>query len=311
MKMFLLIINILLIFPALAQSPSLTAEQTVRRIYQDYTGGTNVPYFGDGGEKAITSVRMQKALTLNDNLTLPGNIGWLDYDPVYDCQDYGDLVLENVAITQTDADHAAAIVRFRLYKEDKEKITQTLKMVAENGRWVIDDVVSSHGSVWQAVNGENEKILTVLASLQKEQPEAFVDELFEHIADYSWPWTWVVSDTYRQAVNAFYKTTFRNGSNSDEDMQTERQFIYDNPICFGEETLFSHIDEIRTLEKNADAARIHVRFSLTNGNSEEQDLVLQKHEGKWEIMDFIRPGSGSLLKQIEAKTTDRLKQGTE
>lgn len=78
-------------------------------------------------------------------------------------------------------------------------------MVAENGRWVIDDVVSSHGSVWQAVNGENEKILTVLASLQKEQPEAFVDELFEHIADYSWPWTWVVSDTYRQAVNAFIR----------------------------------------------------------------------------------------------------------
>lgn len=233
MKMFLLIINILLIFPALAQSPSLTAEQTVRQIYQDYTGGTSVPYFGDGGEKAITSVRMQKALTLNDNLTLPGNIGWLDYDPVCDCQDYGDLVLENVAIPQTDADHATAIVRFRLYKEDKEKTTQTLKMVAENGRWVIDDVVSSHGSVWQAVNGENEKILTVLASLQKEQPEAFVDELFEHIADYSRPWTWVVSDTYRQAVNAFYKTTFRNGSNSDEDMQTERQFIYDNPICFG------------------------------------------------------------------------------
>lgn len=98
MKMFLLIINILLIFPALAQSPSLTAEQTVRQIYQDYTGGTSVPYFGDGGEKAITSVRMQKALTLNDNLTLPGNIGWLDYDPVCDCQDYGDLVLENVAI---------------------------------------------------------------------------------------------------------------------------------------------------------------------------------------------------------------------
>ncbi|EEW4356527.1 DUF3828 domain-containing protein [Escherichia albertii] len=311
MKMFLLIINILLIFPALAQSPSLTAEQTVRQIYQDYTGGTSVPYFGDGGEKAITSVRMQKALTLNDNLTLPGNIGWLDYDPVCDCQDYGDLVLENVAIPQTDADHATAIVRFRLYKEDKEKTTQTLKMVAENGRWVIDDVVSSHGSVWQAVNGENEKILTVLASLQKEQPETFVDELFEHIADYSWPWTWVVSDTYRQAVNAFYKTTFRNGSNSDEDMQTERQFIYDNPICFGEETLFSHIDEIRTLEKTADAARIHIRFSLTNGNSEEQDLVLQRREGKWEVMDFIRPGSGSLLKQIEAKTTDRLKQGTE
>lgn len=30
------------------------------------------------------------------------------------------------------------------------------------------------------------KTLTAIASLQKEQPEAFVAELFEHIADYSW-----------------------------------------------------------------------------------------------------------------------------
>ena len=170
-------------------------------------------------------------------------------------------------------------------------------MVAENGRWVIDDIVSNHGSVLQAVNSENEKTLAALASLQKEQPEAFVAELFEHIADYSWPWTWVVSDSYRQTAN-----------NPDEDMQIERQFIYDNPICFGEESLFSRVDEIRVLEKTADSARIHVRFTLTNGNNEEQELVLQRREGKWEIADFIRPNSGSLLKQIEAKTAARLKQ---
>ncbi|HFT5867306.1 TPA: 2,5-didehydrogluconate reductase DkgA [Escherichia coli] len=218
------------------------------------------------------------------------------------------LVLESVAITQTDADHADAVVRFRIFKDDKEKTTQTLKMVAENGRWVIDDIVSNHGSVLQAVNSENEKTLAALASLQKEQPEAFVAELFEHIADYSWPWTWVVSDSYRQAVNAFYKTTFKTANNPDEDMQIERQFIYDNPICFGEESLFSRVDEIRVLEKTADSARIHVRFTLTNGNNEEQELVLQRREGKWEIADFIRPNSGSLLKQIEAKTAARLKQ---
>ncbi len=47
----------------------------------------------------------------------------------------------------------------------------------------------------------------------------------------------------------------------DEDMQIERQFIYDNPICFGEESLFSRVDEIRVLEKTADSARIHVRFT--------------------------------------------------
>ena len=153
--------------------------------------------FGETGERAITSARIQQALTLNDNLTLPGNIGWLDYDPVCDCQDFGDLVLESVAITQTDADHADAVVRFRIFKDDKEKTTQTLKMVAENGRWVIDDIVSNHGSVLQAVNSENEK-RAALKKKKKEQPEAFVAELFEHIADYSWAVDVGGFDSYRQ-----------------------------------------------------------------------------------------------------------------
>ena len=308
MKIILLFLAFFASFTTQAQSSSLTVEQTVRQIYQNYKSDASAPYFGETGEQEITSARIQKALTLNDNLTLPGNIGWLDYDPICDCQDFGDLVLESVVVTQTDIVQADAVVRFRTFDDDKEKTTQTLKMVAENGRWVIDDVISNHGSVWQAVNSENEKILATLASLQKEEPEAFVAELFKHIADYSWPWTWVVSDTYRQAVNEFYKTTFNKNGNFDQEMQIERQFIYDNPICFGEESLFARVDEIRVQEKTADSARIHVRIALNNGNSEEQDLVLHRREGKWEIADFIRPGSGSLLKQIETKTAARLTQ---
>lgn len=157
-QILLLFLAVFASFTTQAQSPSLTAEQTVRLIYQNYKSDASAPYFGATGEQAITSERIQKVLTLNDNLTLPGNIGWLDYDPICDCQDFGDLVLESVAITQIDADHADAVVRFRAFKDDKEKTTQTLKMVAENDRWVIDDIASNHGSVWQAVNSENEKI---------------------------------------------------------------------------------------------------------------------------------------------------------
>lgn len=71
---------------------------------------------------------------------------------------------------------------------------------------------------------------------------------------------------------------------------------------------FHALMKFESSEKTADSARIHVRFTLTNGNNEEQELVLQRREGKWEIADFIRPNSGSLLKQIEAKTAARLKQ---
>ena len=109
MKIILLFLAALASFTVHAQPPSQTVEQTVRHIYQNYKSDATAPYFGETGERAITSARIQQALTLNDNLTLPGNIGWLDYDPVCDCQDFGDLVLESVAITQTDADHADAI----------------------------------------------------------------------------------------------------------------------------------------------------------------------------------------------------------
>lgn len=311
MKRWLLWPAVILSFYAQAQSPTLTAEQAVREIYAKYKGIAREPYFGETGEQALTSLRMQESIALNNNLTLPGNIGSLDYDPICDCQDYGELVLENIVITQTDASHADAVVHFRLFKDDKEKIMQTLKMVAEKGHWVIDDIISQHGSLWLSINNDNEKTLAALAALQKNKPEEFVGELFKHIADYDWPWTWVVSDAYRQGIMAFYKTTFQAGSITDDDMQTERQFIFDNPICFGDEALFSRVDEISVLEETANNARIHVRIALTNGSSEEQDLLLQRREGKWEITDFIRHGSGSLLKQMEEKTVARLKQGTE
>ncbi|MCV8888111.1 YbjP/YqhG family protein, partial [Escherichia coli] len=89
MKIILLFLAALASFTVHAQPPSQTVEQTVRHIYQNYKSDATAPYFGETGERAITSARIQQALTLNDNLTLPGNIGWLDYDPVCDCQDFG------------------------------------------------------------------------------------------------------------------------------------------------------------------------------------------------------------------------------
>lgn len=76
MKIILLFLAALASFTVHAQ-PSQTVEQTVRHIYQNYKSDATAPYFGETGERAITSVRIQQALTLNDNLTLPGNIGWI------------------------------------------------------------------------------------------------------------------------------------------------------------------------------------------------------------------------------------------
>lgn len=43
--------------------PSQTVEQTVRHIYQNYKSDATAPYFGETGERAITSARIQQALT--------------------------------------------------------------------------------------------------------------------------------------------------------------------------------------------------------------------------------------------------------
>lgn len=73
MKIILLFLAALASFTVHAQPPSQTVEQTVRHIYQNYKSDATAPYFGETGERAITSARIQQALTLNDNLTLPGN----------------------------------------------------------------------------------------------------------------------------------------------------------------------------------------------------------------------------------------------
>lgn len=44
-------------------APSQTVEQTVRHIYQNYKSDATAPYFGETGERAITSARIQQALT--------------------------------------------------------------------------------------------------------------------------------------------------------------------------------------------------------------------------------------------------------
>ncbi|ELK1163362.1 hypothetical protein QJH64_002296 [Escherichia coli] len=58
MKIILLFLAALASFTVHAQPPSQTVEQTVRQIYQNYKSDASTPYFGETGERAITSARM-------------------------------------------------------------------------------------------------------------------------------------------------------------------------------------------------------------------------------------------------------------
>lgn len=354
MKPILLLLSLIFSACVVAQTPLLSPEQTVRQLYQAYGQDSASPPsgFGDIGEKAIISTRMQNAVALNHRLTLPGDADWLDSDPVCDCQDYEDLVLESVAIKPVDDAHMNAVVRFRPFADGDKSVTQTLMLVAENGRWLIDDIRSEYGSVYQSINGANQGMLAKLASLQKAQPEAFVDALFNHLNDYSWPWTWAVSQQYRQAVEEYYQASFdsreawaaqkgilartaslpwpwtwpfsieyRLAVNSDnqqafvgpdrltQEMSIDRFYLYDNPICHCVESQFKSVEAIYVIERYDNFARLKVLFSLEGTASvehKEQQLILRRVDNRWEIEDFIDPESGSLLKQMQAITRQRI-----
>ena len=131
-------------------APQLSPEQTIRQIYQRYTDGSTPTFFTQQA-----SARLNEAITLNTHLTPPDEVPWLNFDPVCACQDYDNLVLEKVTIVQKDAAHADAAVSFRPFKSNDFMTIQTIRLVAENNNWLIDDVISDDDSLYQQINQAN------------------------------------------------------------------------------------------------------------------------------------------------------------
>lgn len=151
-----------------AQIPQRSVEQTIRQIYQGYADDSQaLVAFNDMSEKSIISSRMKKALRKSDQFTLPGDSGILDFDPLCACQDYQDLRLESVRIIDENTRHVRAEVRFRPFKENNESTTLTLDMVAENNRWLVDDVINKGSSIYQEIETSNRRNEALLRSYQR------------------------------------------------------------------------------------------------------------------------------------------------
>lgn len=276
-----------------AQPPALSPEQTLRQIYQGYTKGEEPLFFGDLGENSIISARMQAAIRQADLFTLPGDIGILDADPICACQDYEDLVLENMVITRPDESHADAVVRFRPFRDSDASVTLTLNLIAENNRWLIDDAIGEDGSTYQRIALSNQQTAAKLLSLQREQPQEYIRELLSRVNEYSWPWTGVVSSHFMETMNEYWRTSSRK-----QEASTLAEF-YANPICDCEQTQFGHIDAISVVERRADYARIRASFSLANQQRKIRDFILRYANGRWIVDDFISAESGSLLQRMQ------------
>jgi len=138
-------------FSALAQSP----QGSVERLYQHYTNNAPGVVFDATGAEQVVSSRLMKEVAEDQKLTAEGDVGYLNYDPVCNCQDYDNLVLEQVDIVTHDAQHVDAVVRFRPFHDGPESVTQTLVLVDENGRWLIDDIVNETRSLYDGMKEYN------------------------------------------------------------------------------------------------------------------------------------------------------------
>lgn len=293
----LLIFALLTATAAQAGTPPLSPEQTIRQIYQPYSDRSTPVMFGG----TQVSARMNQAIKLDEQLALPGDVGSLDYDPICNCQDFDNLVLEKITLTPKDAEHVDATVRFRPFKANSDSITQTLNLIVEDNHWVIDDILNGRNSLYQMLNGDNQQKLATLTALQRELPQDYVRALFEHLSDNTWPWTWVLAPDYRQAIEGYKQAVSQMGA----DRSHDELFLYANPLCNCIETQFVSLDELRLIASTPNSARIHVQLTLGEDAKEAslaQEIKLQRVDGDWMVADIIRLPSGSLLAQMRATT---------
>lgn len=280
-----------------AGTPALSPEATIRQIYQPYSENN----FPEKFDTSSYSARLRQAIILDQKLTLPGDGSWLDADPICNCQDYQNLVLEKVTIIQKDVGHADARVRFRPISDNHETVSQTLRLIAEGNHWAIDDVINGENSLYQSLNGNNQQTLAVLGAMQREQPQDYVRALFGHLNNAIWPWTWIFSDDYRQAIENYGQAAFHR----DTDRTHDWLYLYANPLCDCDDMQSVRLNALKVIESTSTSARIQVQLTLGQDGKNtlfSQILNLQRIEGDWTITDVVRPQEGSLLAQMRATT---------
>lgn len=147
----LLVLLFICSFSAFGESP----QRSVELLYQHYANNSPGVVFDAVGAEQVISARLLKEVAEDQKLTAEGDVGYLNYDPICNCQDYDNLVLEQVDIVPHDGQHVDAVVRFRPFSDGPETVTQTLSLVDENGRWLIDDIVNETSSLYEGMKNYN------------------------------------------------------------------------------------------------------------------------------------------------------------
>lgn len=161
MRFFLFCLS-LLSFAAYPQ-PKPTIEDPsafLARIYDTFShDDLSTGFIGEHGPKRIASKAFIAVLDEDQALTLPGDMGYLDANPICQCQDYENLVVTKIVILSNDNQKSQATVTFRAFSNDSSTITTRFNLVAENGQWFIDDIFDTdQNSVRKAVDDNNKAL---------------------------------------------------------------------------------------------------------------------------------------------------------
>lgn len=164
MRVFALFCFSLFSFAALPQ-PTLAIENPstfLARIYDTYShDDISAAFIGETGPKRIASERFIAVLEEDQALTLPGDMGYLDADPICQCQDYQNLVVTKINILSNDDKQAHAAVTFRTFSDASHTTTTTFNLVVENGQWFIDDIFGADKKSVRDTVDENNKALRI------------------------------------------------------------------------------------------------------------------------------------------------------
>lgn len=126
--------------PTAASAVDPAAEAFVRSLYNVEQGGTATGAENEGGWDQMWSARTKGLLDENDAVTSQGEVG---YESIHlcDCSDDGGMVLNSVTLTPRGPDRIDATVSMTwTMARPPETKRQTLNLIKENGRWVIDDI---------------------------------------------------------------------------------------------------------------------------------------------------------------------------
>jgi hypothetical protein len=122
--------------PAASAQSLADARAFVAGLYRGYAENHDVDYL-DKGARRVFSPRLL-GLIRADERAAHGEVGWLDGDPICDCQDPDGIRLVGLDVAPDGPGRAEARVRVRF--AGGERRSMRLDLVSVGGSWHVDDV---------------------------------------------------------------------------------------------------------------------------------------------------------------------------